>query len=331
MICHKHKCIFIHILKCAGSSIRSYLTQYAGVPYDNPGEGPLVRREKTMAHLINLYPNYFTFTFVRNPFDRFVSFYHHSLRERGINSPSSTAHYTMREHAELVAKIRADNSPLNEKHDIYKLPQWLLKWYVRHSKPQVDFLLDENPATYFGVPRFNDAPCSFIGRVENLEQDFRKLCTILGIPRHPLELKMVSTARLKQGIKQRKHYSHYYDKSIRRLVEELYAQDLKLLDYEFEEEGETQTLKPLYDMQKAQTIPNATVDIRRPQWVKIYILRVLIRVRLKILRIRETFMSFRKNLYRIITQSIAKAATTNSAVNCVYSKLLMPVKRRLFD
>ena len=86
MLSHKYKCIFIHIPKCGGTTVERYFAKL-GIPgaarYSCWPIGAL--RKQNLAKAINLYPDYFTFTFVRNPFDRFISYYFHGLRAARTN------------------------------------------------------------------------------------------------------------------------------------------------------------------------------------------------------------------------------------------------------
>ena len=61
-----------------------------------------------------------------------------------------------------------------------------------------------------------------------------------------MEYRNVSLERRVAG--KRRHYSTYYNWRTRRLVEEIYARDLDLLGYEFEDENRTSVLVPLYEM-----------------------------------------------------------------------------------
>lgn len=96
MFSHQYKCIFIHIPKCGGTSIEVFLKQNTGALGHKKEEGLEYKmREEGLAKMINLYPQYFTFTFVRNPFDRFVSIWKHSERGEGYYFKRSKKNLTL--------------------------------------------------------------------------------------------------------------------------------------------------------------------------------------------------------------------------------------------
>ncbi len=233
-------------------------------------------RKMGLARAINLYPEYFTFTFVRNPFDRFVSYYLSMLRWRKRrNRPY--AYRNFRECIDLVAELLdADRGEgeSNRKFGVLQLRRKDLKHEKSHAKRQVDFLLDRHPEVYLGVQRLNDAPCSFIGRCESFEQDFFQVTDLLGIPRHPLRPQFVSEERLLDDGKKR-HYSTYFDKTTRRLVEDLYAEDLEALGYEFEDEDSVAVPVPSTTMETARARrKEGTKLFLRYRWPEIYARRV---------------------------------------------------------
>ncbi len=249
MISHRHECIFIHIPKCAGTTVEQYFEKLgvAGTAsYHCRLLGGL--RTRVLARAINLYPHYFTFTFVRNPFDRFISCYFFGL----MRGAKFLGYENLQEFTELCAELltlgpRWDEDP-ERKIGPHQTPARLLKHYVPlHSRRQIDFLLEYNPSSYFGVPRLHSAPCSFVGRRESFDKDFARLLHLLDAPLRPL-----NSFHVREG-GPHPHYSHYYDKATRRQVEELYARDLEVLGYEFEQEGAVGVLSPLYDLEEART------------------------------------------------------------------------------
>jgi len=80
VVCHTRKIIFIHIPKTAGSSIEHLLRDEGKYELDFIG----VRNGRSTHHymgielkmiLKELYPKYYKFSFVRNPYDRIISEY----------------------------------------------------------------------------------------------------------------------------------------------------------------------------------------------------------------------------------------------------------------
>lgn len=81
-------------------------------------------------------------------------------------------------------------------------------------RPQVDFIMDEA-----GQPMVD-----FIGRYENLAEDFATICDRIGIPTPPLPHLNASRHR---------HYRDYYDESAKQFVAEKYAEDIERFGYSF--------------------------------------------------------------------------------------------------
>lgn len=147
MICRKEKYIFIHIPKTAGSSIEKALVTPDCELLSNQREKGLVLNHLTINEAIKNnfisleeLKSFFVFAFVRNPWDRIVSDIFY------LNFLPEFKHKTFPEKVRIYCEM--DN-------------------YGNHIVPQVDFFKD-----YWQY-------VDFIGKFENLQQDFDHICTIL--------------------------------------------------------------------------------------------------------------------------------------------------------
>ena len=194
MICLKNKFIFIHIPKCCGSSIEKTLADDSCIfksgtwPHNLKLKYPLnhctlddIEESKV------LHPNFdkfYSFTFVRNPFDRLVSEY-------------------------FYLKNRLKLSDDIKKELIYLAERSLNGVMGNHCVSQYKFINNK---------------INFIGKFENLQQDFNIVCDKIGIPQQQL---------LHINKSKHKHYTEYYDDETREIVAEKYAKDIEYFDYEF--------------------------------------------------------------------------------------------------
>jgi len=215
LISYKHRFIFIHVYKVAGSSVYSALTTYA----DEPGQpfvarllkscGITLRRPLTWAFrekdfsdharacdvcerlTPSAYRQFFSFAFVRNPWDWLVSIYHYML--------DNTQHH---QH-DFVANTF---SSFDE----------FLAWKVVHDlKLQSLFLADAEGRMIV----------DFVGRIETLDADFAEVCRRGGIS---AELPHINRSR-------HADYRAYYNDRTRLLVEEAFRKDIEAFGYGFDE------------------------------------------------------------------------------------------------
>lgn len=228
MISHQFKCVFVHVPKTAGQSIEQFFKDKHGstekyceelllTKNTDPKKGP-----ERLAHLrgeeyvscghidAKTYQEYFTFGFVRNPWQRLVSEYLH----KKIDSTMSLKEFVMQGLPEP-----------SEFSDAY-----------RHIIPQYDFLFDANGKQIV----------DYIGRFENLTESFEHICTQLGIQEASLPHKNSSYSprrtllrklrHLFSGQKKRvnKHYRDYFDDELLEIVNRMYAKDIQHFGYTFD-------------------------------------------------------------------------------------------------
>lgn len=138
--------------------------------------------------------DYFTFAFVRNPWERLVSAYLY-LQNGGIF---------------WVDEIDRDNY-------LKDCPTF------RDCILNIDNMMEQQhfrPMTYW-LP----SKLSFVGRYENLQNDFNTVCDLIGIERRKLP-HINKTEHF--------HYSKYYDSETQAMVAERYAEDIDRFKYVFD-------------------------------------------------------------------------------------------------
>ncbi len=160
MINHEQKYIFIHIPKVCGNSIKvalglsSLRGDHSGI-WQKPSE----------------YLDYYKFSFVRNPWDRLISAYYF-LKAGGISQYDPN-----RSSADDDYYCHVINTKFPTVDDFIRCAHW---WRWKHLREQYSYISID------GIPAMD-----FIGRRENLQEDFNIVCDKIGIPR---PLKAVSSA-----------------------------------------------------------------------------------------------------------------------------------------
>jgi hypothetical protein len=217
MISHKHKFIFIHIPKCGGTSVEVSLLKNEGAINTCDKDDLLfltkAQREEyqlgydhravTIQHKrIDQYKRwtddsgkpYYTFTFVRNPWQRLVSEYFYIKRMKGCLCEDFEIKYP-------TFKDFVKNDGLSCS-------------YLTHDMSQIDFVLSSNHGRL----------TNFVGRCEDMQYDFDYICGKIGIPKIDLP---------KRNPTKHEHYTEYYDDETKHLVERLYIRDIEYFGYEF--------------------------------------------------------------------------------------------------
>lgn len=83
MISHRYRCIYVKVPKRASTAVRDWFLAHGGGRHSfSPSwyPGPMAHRIQSVGRVLELHPDYFTFSFVRNPYRRFVSIYRHASR-----------------------------------------------------------------------------------------------------------------------------------------------------------------------------------------------------------------------------------------------------------
>jgi hypothetical protein len=215
-VSHSRRCIFVHIPKTGGSSIEQALGMFGDWRLEDRDclfgriqspdlelAGFLSRylQHLTISQIRSIVPadvgsRYFSFSFVRNPWDRLVSVY-------------------SRPDPDMVEQAQAAGI------DLLGLPfdQFLDrvgKTSHIHVLPQHEFITDSS-----GRPLVD-----LVGRFESLQGDFKGLCRTLGAA---CELPHANASAARRAA----DYRSYYTSETKAIVAQRYATDVRLFGYEF--------------------------------------------------------------------------------------------------
>ena len=213
MISDKHKCIFIHVPKTAGESIETALMGRPNWEKDDPNYASLNLPEDSKIgedkhytvsqwkdHMC--FDSYFKFSFVRNPWARTASLQKYS-KHFGVSLQKGKINF---------GRYFDNFYPLEIDH---------------RSKSHEDSFDPIENAIYLNIL---NVKLDFIGKFENLQQDFNIVCDQIGISHQKLVHAEQST-----GKNYNKHYTEYYDDETRQIVAEKYAKDIEYFGYNFGE------------------------------------------------------------------------------------------------
>ena len=205
---HKHKFVFIAVPKTASSTIRNCLDEYSDIKDVGDNTSPYYWH--TTAFDLKKHFNeknwnwneYFSFAFVRNPWAKLVSNYFYKLN---------------------VTKKWKDEEP--EKYVNWKKSTFE-DYILEKNKVGIERTMSANLQLSYLTDANGKQIVDFIGKVENLQEDFDFVCDKIGIPKQQLPHKNKT---------KHKHYTEYYDDETRQIVTEKYAKDIEYFGYKFGE------------------------------------------------------------------------------------------------
>jgi len=206
MINHKHKFIFVRVAKTASTSMLSPLFNDNQSPashilleitkrysidvskywHNDPNHYPLGIIKKVVP--AEIYDSYYKFGFVRNPWARAISAYKYA-----------------------VIWHKTEGS-YNQRPELATFERWILSIKESFHKYGEQYAYVEG--------------CDFIGKIENIQEDFNIVCGKVGLPRTKLR---------HENITSHKHYTEYYNDETKQIVAEKYAKDIEYFGYKYGE------------------------------------------------------------------------------------------------
>ncbi len=189
--------IFVHVPKSGGSSVWEALsTEKRWLPM----------LEEYYAHDKRLAEMSFKFAFVRNPWDRLVSAYHYVLHHDKNQVTVAWARKWLAGSESFEVFLHNLRRKSGLRHIVMT---------HHHFIPQADYVSEDGRIAV-----------DFLGRYENLVEDFRFICCKLG----------TETAQLPWSNRSaRRDYKSYYSDEDVTFVGKLYARDVEAFGYTFED------------------------------------------------------------------------------------------------
>jgi hypothetical protein len=207
----KNKFWFVDIPRTSSSSIKVELYNQFGCAYgkENVHDAELANEQVFADHLTashfqsimgeKNWKNIFSFTIVRNPFERALSIYSYRKKQQSIPSDWSFDDYVV----ELEKKFKGESS------------QYFV--YPPHYIDQSSFICDGNNILIV------DKVIRFENRMQGLTEVAKEInCSSLGF------------IHTQESNKNSDKYKSIYSASSKKIIENLYAKDLELLGYSYD-------------------------------------------------------------------------------------------------
>jgi len=205
---------FVDIPRTSSSSIRAELGKEFGALH---GKSNLLEKEFSTSQVVkdhmpakmmleaigrDLWQKLFTFSFVRNPWDRVLSMYFYRIRKKHFTEDFKFKDYVLELERHLT-RHRSD-----------------LFLYHGHYFSNSDYILDQD----------NKPLVTFIGKYENREHDIENIKKEIGV-------KTIGELWIQASSPESRHYSRYYDDDTKNIVNKLYSNDIQMFGYQFDEDG----------------------------------------------------------------------------------------------
>ncbi|EAI5289874.1 sulfotransferase family protein [Campylobacter coli] len=292
----KYKCIFIHVPKVAGSSIERVIYQTDKWLVGHVKASDYTKFDK------DKFDSYFSFGFVRNPYDRVVSAYHYLKND----SPDPCDIKWGRLH---INNLTFEEFILSLQDEEFK-EEILSK---NHFSFQYKYLCDKNM----------NILVNFIGKFEKLDNDFKKILNIL---RRKDSLVHINKSK-------HLNYRDYYNSQTYKIIREIYRDDFEIFDYDLEDKKYFNIPQNIYlnNLESKILIKNINLDsLRLKKSFQIQNLNQTIETKNQTIQDKDNLLSFqtqygtaKQRIQNQLSYKLGQTMIINS--KNIFGILFMPV------
>ena len=216
ILLERYRAVYVEIPKVACTSIKTALAPFAGVSLDtlgNPHEmnWPVAVPSRSGC----LFPDRFSFAFVRNPWDRLLSCYRDKI---GGEVDGYTSFSIRPGVADCLARFDSFFAGMSFEAFVAAVA----------SIPDVDADAHFRSQHAFVTNEAGEIALNFIGHYEHLADDFQTVAQRIGLP--SVNLPRLQTARTTV------RYGEFYTPETQQIVAERFRKDVELFGYTFEAE-----------------------------------------------------------------------------------------------
>lgn len=201
--------MFIHIPKTGGTSINKALEKHAIAAQKKYYRTQFIKhaKAKDIKKILGdkVYAKYFSFAFVRNPWDLMVSSYH-----------------WWRQKAEAVNRVSGLYRGFGEP-DINKIKSMSFDDFIT-SKYGRGYINEHKGEIFDWISEDGEIIIDYVGKLETLQEDWQYICSKTGLP-------FINLSH--SNYTKREHYRTYYSEHTRELVAARFRRTIEQFEYEF--------------------------------------------------------------------------------------------------
>jgi len=227
MICHQNKLIFIHLPKCGGTSVETALNGKSWHQRGLHKQQHLTAKETRELYGERVFQSYFKCAIVRNTWDLLVAYYLWGTCGLDGRAATSVCGKLIRRlglaqewghpFAKRMRKLARHPTFAEYLQQVESLNKWL-----NFSRSGHDLTRQFDSISIDGK-----IAVDYVGRFEDLPNEFRRICEFAGVPSTELPHRLKSTRT--------RHYSQYYTPEMRDFVLQKYREDIEHFGFSFDQ------------------------------------------------------------------------------------------------